>query len=206
MALYEFRKDFRSSTGEFANTQNSTDHLAVFYNIFIPPTLRNPTRVVNKIILEQLHQVEESAYRKVFYNLIGYNWTKPLCSKSLNCTRIKHLTEGNEVDTLQDLYEYCLNHQNDTVVYIHDKGSFHAEKMNRKNRRIATKAALSYACHSHSECNVCATRMQFNPHWHAPSNSKYGTMTTLPDWLSTKPHNRFSHQQCGPQSVTIFIL
>lgn len=156
-------------------------NLTVFYNAFIPPE-KNAKRIMTKIVHEQLQQIVDSTYyRTVYYNLIGSNWTDrrhQFCLPELNCIRLQHLQVGNEVDTLEEIFDFCGSHPDHSVVYLHDKGSFHKEKVNRKMRRVATKAALSDPCalslNDHgSKCNVCASKQQLNPHWHAPSNSKF---------------------------------
>jgi hypothetical protein len=102
------------------------------------------------------------------------------CTRQGTCRRLRYLSKGNEIDTLQALYQYCHAHPNETVAYIHNKGSFHASLINQQQRRDGTKAAL--ACLPHvtttstssnagdTSCNVCAGNFQVAPQFLALSN------------------------------------
>jgi hypothetical protein len=130
---------------------------------------------INKRITQALHQQSKNRNGK----------------SSLDCHRLQYLPVGNEVDTLQQLYEYCQDHPNEVVAYIHDKGSFHASYNNEKQRRVGTKAALEClsamtAASSSSldralprnqeqqqpplQCHVCAGHFQVSPQFLALSN------------------------------------
>jgi hypothetical protein len=160
---------------------DSTASFVIFYNAFISP--KSPGRGV-AIIQEQMLQIYNSPshrYTPIYYNLIGLNYTEsPLCPRAdMKCHQLKYMEQGNEEDTLQDLYEYCVSHPTEHVIYLHDKGSLHPTANNHKVRKMATTAALSNACRSVADlrdssdddtCSVCATKYQFLPHGHAPGN------------------------------------
>ena len=62
------------------------------------------------------------------------------------CHHLGHRDEGFEQYTLQAMYEYCRIRPQDTVVYMHNKGSFTDSPMNHRLRRHLTKAVMSEAC------------------------------------------------------------
>jgi hypothetical protein len=82
--------------------------------------------------------------------------------------------EGSEFETLGLLWNYCRDSphaENDTVVYIHNKGSFHPSKENTMFRRFITPGALSRECSEMPpECNICSFRFSPLPHPHSPGN------------------------------------
>jgi hypothetical protein len=149
------------------------DHheFAIFYNAFIDK--KKPDLGV-AIIQEQMEQVFQSGHKStlLYYNIIGVNYTEPICPKGMACTKLRYLDQGNEVDTLQDLYSFCQTHATHYVVYLHDKGSLHPSASNHKVRKMATSMALSDACRSMTttECTVCTSVYQFLPHGHTPGN------------------------------------
>jgi hypothetical protein len=148
---------------------------AIFMNAFIAP--HNPTLSVD-IVHEQLRQLANATHHEdpnIFYNIIGHNHTEPLCPEGLNnCKKLAYYEKANEEVTLQALHNHCTKHEDDFVIYIHNKGSFHSGGKNTRLRRIATKGAFSEACssiqESNSTCNVCAFRFQTVPFSHVPGN------------------------------------
>ena len=108
-------------------------------------------------------------------------------SSTPSCRQIAKLDKGEEVDTLQALWEFCNtsngndnnNHNNnndddDTLVsYIHDKGSFHYTKSNEMARLIGTRSALlcrEEMVQSPATCNICTGIFNLFPQYHAGSN------------------------------------
>ena len=88
-----------------------------------------------------------------------------------NTTLLQHLDEGSELVTLTSLWRHCLGNQDDIVVYLHSKGSFHPSAENDQLRRFITRGALSPECASlPSTCDVCASRMSPVPHPHTSGN------------------------------------
>ena len=87
-----------------------------------------------------------------------------------------HRTGGNEVDTLQKLWEFCNNNSQNNleqqmVVYLHSKGSFHPSEDNDNLRRFLTRGALSHECATlPHNCTVCSSRMSPIPHSHTSGN------------------------------------
>lgn len=170
----------RVLNASFANLQEEQNNseFVIFYNAYISP--KKPGLGI-AIIQEQMLQIYNSRnhrYTPVYYNMIGVNYTEnDLCQPDMNCHQLKYMLQGNEEDTLQDLFDYCVAHPSDHVIYLHDKGSLHPSANNHKIRKMATTAALSDACRSmathhsnSSRCSVCATKYQVLPHGHSPGN------------------------------------
>jgi hypothetical protein len=84
------------------------------------------------------------------------------------CVHMKHYDEGFEDLTLTKLHNYCHEHTEASVIYLHSKGSFHNRPNNTNNhwRRHMTMAVTSPACiHGihNTTCNVCG--LYFFPMW-----------------------------------------
>jgi hypothetical protein len=95
------------------------------------------------------------------------------------CHLLGYYEKAQEVVTLQAMLQYCVEHPDHHVTYLHDKGSFHAKVGVDRNRRIGTKGALACLLENdyHSatgsnqpQCNVCATDFSTHPHAHVPGN------------------------------------
>lgn len=148
---------------------------AIFLNAFIAP--HNPSLAVD-IVHEQLRQLANATHHEdpsIYYNIIGHNHSEPLCPEGVtNCQKLAYYEEGSEEVTLQALHDHCTKNEDDFVIYIHNKGSFHPTGKNTRLRRIATKGAFSEACsniqQSNATCNVCAFRFQTVPFSHVPGN------------------------------------
>jgi hypothetical protein len=191
--ITSFQRIFASSDTTTTNTQGVSSYLSfreesirltndkrrkqllgpIFYNIFIP----NESELQEnawRIVREQMQQRSwADPQSRLIYNLIGpkdaTTTTSNLCE---NCEMHAQMETGNEVDTLQMLYDYCQqpNHENELVTYIHNKGSFHATEHNENTRRTATKSAL--------DC-----RVEMSNRADVPYNACSGTLVILPQYL-----------------------
>lgn len=144
------------------NVENGTSPISVFYNVYTnSEAVDNAKRIVN----EQMSNVRPE--HRVFIRSIGVQFQVD------NATHVQHNDEGWEVETLKLLWDHCVDpkHERDTVVYIHNKGSFHPSNKNDLLRRLLTRAALSEDCaNMPPSCNVCSFRMSPLPHPHTPGN------------------------------------
>jgi hypothetical protein len=137
--------------------------IAVFYNVYA-----DPDDIVNAqdIVIEQMQHVRPE--HRVLVRSIGAQFPIE------NATRIRHDQEGSEIETLGLLWDNCRDSphaENDTVVYIHTKGSFHPSDENTMLRRWITPAALSRECSQMPPfCNICSFRFSPHPHPHSPGN------------------------------------
>lgn len=156
---------------------------AVFYNIFISKNsfLAGVGRLV---VEEQLGQVGTSYAASagdltVYYTSIGdeldTQWLDSLCSIKYNmtCQQTAHYSSAEEFTTLTKLHQYCHHRPDQTVVYLHNKGSLHPfNKGQDRWRRTMTAAATSKLClePADNECNACGMLFQPLPSNHFPGN------------------------------------
>ena len=143
----------------------------IFYNFYVPPENYRKAILIAQEQMRQRDLLTPGA--PLYYTLIGYpNITTKFCEP--NCWQYQYLETGQEVDTLQSLWEYChqVGQDDEWVTYIHDKGSFHDNGNNRRARKIGTRAAL--ACRklllnrdpdSHN-WNVCGASFTVLPQFH----------------------------------------
>jgi len=153
---------------------------ATFYNIFIPNGLKHSGPAI-QIVKEQLAALKRSSmwnstFHQLFYNVIGYNATAEIQQEcGPQCHLLQFVQEGDEVLTLQSLHDYCQEHSDSLVTYIHDKGSHHPSKKNNNLRVLLTKSVTSDACQEvgmrkNTSCDVCGARFSPFPHHHMPGN------------------------------------
>jgi hypothetical protein len=144
----------------------------VFFNIFVSANLSN----VRRILKEQFIQRNlTSPNATIEYTLIGDDFLdeeiQQVCQP--NCQQRKHIKSGDEVETLQALWEYCRQlrgpQQEDVLVtYLHNKGSFHPTASNEKSRRMGTKAALDcrlLMAASPRQCTICTSAFHVFPQY-----------------------------------------
>ena len=145
--------------------------VTVFYNLYVPLGKKGEERDsrnrILAIVQEQLEMVQPD--RRIYINSIG---TPHLEIAVRNATILKHYTMGNEVTTLYDVWKYCRENEEQDVIYLHDKGSFHNTDGNNRLRRYVTEGATSGECARMSQlgCNFCVSRMSPLPHPHTSGN------------------------------------
>ncbi|CAK0853252.1 unnamed protein product [Prorocentrum cordatum] len=168
LACHTFRSNSYVGSALFWEEKRTT---YVFYHAFasdlLPP-----------IVAEQMLDVSSAFYNGgitgLYYNVAAITnralqYRIPNCSF---CHRLGSFMNGNEVDTLQSLFDHCISGSgSDQVVYIHSKGSFHPSDRNTQLRRFLMRGAFSTEClNMPSTCNVCAARFSPLPHQHVPGN------------------------------------
>ena len=118
--------------------------ITIFYNVFFPSE-RMYDHTLN-IVKEQLQCRENSIYPRapLYYKTMGKDFGE--LENCDNCKRIQHHDNGNEIDTLSSLYEYCTTHQSEKVAYIHNKGSYHGGSTNDMFRHMLNRAVFSEEC------------------------------------------------------------
>jgi hypothetical protein len=169
---------------------------AIFYNVFVNPENYNSSL---DAIHEQLEQIRTSSYKKdsiLYYNLIGSSTISEIaCPPPLICQKIRHLSDGDEAITLQDLFSYCQHNPHNVVVYLHDKGSWNTNGNNKRIRRLATVSALSQSCRdfiANKTCNLCANKFMLLPNHHTPGNMWAGRCSYLSGLI---PPNEFDERR-----------
>jgi hypothetical protein len=180
---------------EWEKKDSKSSSFAIFYNAFVNPENYNSSLGA---IYEQLEQIRSSSYSDsiLYYNLIGSSKISELdCPPSLTCQKIRHLTDGDEVITLQDLFSYCQRHPQNAVVYLHDKGSWNANGNNKRIRRLATVSAVSQSCRdfiANGTCNLCVNKFMLLPNHHTPGNMWVGQCSYLSSLI---PPNEFDERR-----------
>jgi hypothetical protein len=157
---------------EKKNCSCATDHnitkgdetkesVPVFYNVFVAQESDAPR--VRSIVMEQFTYLRPEHH--VHLHSIGF----PI--DIANTTLLQYHEQGDEVETLHSLWEYCSIQPESKVVYLHSKGSFTPSSDNDILRRFLTAGALSQECLDLPQsCNVCSSRMSPLPHPHTPGN------------------------------------
>ncbi|GFH56386.1 hypothetical protein CTEN210_12862 [Chaetoceros tenuissimus] len=135
----------------------------VFYNVYTSDSSQDQIEASKSIVDEQMKLI--LPFHKVLVRYIG---TKIDID---NSETLRFDEEGNEKGTLELLYNHCKENLEDTVTYIHNKGSFHPSAENDALRKFLTRGALSQECASMPDtCNVCSSRMSPYPHPHTSGN------------------------------------
>ena len=136
--------------------------MAVFYNVYIPTKSVKAAQNAHRIVEEQLNQLPTTA--RVYYNTIGAHWQIPRD----DVTFLQHYDIGFENVTLQSVYDYCQKHPDESVLYMHSKGSFHKSARNDRWRHNLMRGVT--ACRLDRGCNVCGLQVQTLPALHVPGN------------------------------------
>eukprot|EP01038_Epipyxis_sp_PR26KG_P007308 gene7308-9955_t len=152
--------------------RNYTPLVYGFYHIFTSYNLHDD------IVQEQIIHLKSSGtydmLEFVKYTVIGKS------DYNINDTKFvheKYLPEGHEDITLLKLYEFCLQHPRDFVLYYHPKGSFSeagSEKSykNRYFRYMLNFYALNKKCYYAlmNGYDVCGARLSPLPYLHYTGN------------------------------------
>ena len=185
-------------------TRSSLTLGPIFFNIFVPT---NNIAIVRRILKEQFTELSmmrtsntnatPQTTTSIEYTLISQDdafdieiqqicnqneristTTSPYDDHAFTCHQRKYVDSGNEVETLQELWEYCEktqqtqnhhHHGNDVLVtYLHNKGSFHPSESNERARRMGTKAALEcrlLMLEQPQKCNICTSSFHIFPQY-----------------------------------------
>ena len=83
------------------------------------------------------------------------------------------MESGMEEHTMQSLHEYCQNHQDDRVIYLHMNGSNQASEWQDDWRRHLTQAVVSPEClvrAVNEQCDVCGLLFLAQPSYNFVGN------------------------------------
>ncbi|KAG7362242.1 hypothetical protein IV203_025908 [Nitzschia inconspicua] len=144
--------------------RNKIESIPVFYNVYVAN--QSDHERVQSLVGEQLSYLQ-SFHRPVYVHTIGHEISIP------NTTLLGHHVNASELVTLHSLWEYCQEHPQQKVVYLHSKGSYHPSKENDHMRQLLTMGALSEECAIQTDnvvSNVCSYRFSPYPHPHTPGN------------------------------------
>ena len=174
---------------ETISSSSSSSPFTVFWNLYLPSDLDKAGRVLDAM-REQVHQVARSAAKEplvlkyvtignlslIMNNQMMTTLVDQTCAKysNLECHHIKHVANGFEEVTLDELYDHCMTNDNDynaNVAYIHNKGSYNPEgrfdrvkkKTERQDawRRHGTAAALHPHCRNLSNSSSPSSSVSF---------------------------------------------
>jgi hypothetical protein len=126
----------------------------------------------------------------------------------MECIHLAHYHAADEIITLTKLHEYCHEHPEHLVIYLHNKGSLHpGNKGQDRWRRTMTAAATSQLCldppesasstttntNEKHQCNACGMLFQPLPANHFPGNmwaaqcSYITKLLSLSDYQARRP-------------------
>lgn len=153
-----------------SNTTAAVKDVAVFYNLFVDPDA-NDTEVsrVKSLVREQL--TLKQPWHKIYVNSIGLQ-VDAILEGVPDTTLLQHTLEGSEMVTLRSVYDYCRQHPERKVAYLHSKGSYHPRPENEALRQFLTRGVLSkiWSETEASQCSVGSSRFSPTPHPHTSGN------------------------------------
>lgn len=160
--------------------QKKIDNIPVFYNLYLDPKAdQNETIRVQNLVNDQLSYLIPDIHYPVYVHSIGKELPIP------NTELLQHHTEAAETVTLHSMWQYCREHKEKKVVYLHSKGSYHHNPQNEALRMFLTRSVLSRQCAYKDEhkassdegssssafaCDVCTNRFSPFPHPHTSGN------------------------------------
>ena len=194
-----------------------------FYNMF-----ESDADNFNRITQEQIKFIDAS---NLPFKSISYTYFGPRANTYLVPSHKPYWTRseksnltGNEGVTLQTLYEHCLDHQNDQVIYFHSKGTYHNNHENDILRQNLMKAlSACYSTKALHTNDICGLRMSPLPYSQYSGNmwlascqyivklippSKFEaamnavSIPSCPDWISGQNRYAYEHWVVSHPSVT----
>jgi len=150
--------------------QSSGGPITVFYNYYVN---RERQELAASIAKEQMDFIQKSEIYSDIKSIEYITIETPATLDCPKCNHYAHYDNGWETVTLQALYEHCGREENKdgSIIYIHDKGSYHDKPEEAKWRNWLMEGVFSESCrYMASECNACAIALQFGPHIHVHGN------------------------------------
>lgn len=139
--------------------------LVGFYHVF-----ESDAELFQRVMAEQTNFIAESSLAGVPVQ-VTYVGPNPQSFDVENFTVVQAISAGTEKFSLKLLFDHCSAHLNNSVFYIHSKGTFHPSDANDLLRRNLMKGVL--ACieqHALSSSDVCGLRASPLPHPHISGN------------------------------------
>lgn len=165
--------------------------VAIFLHIYVPKeediTRADHVKRATRIIHQQLKHVSEGVATvqgieplALYYTTVGRElqpgYVDSICrnhSKYFHCNHLQHLDRGFEEHTLGAMYEHCQEYNDDRVIYLHTKGSYHSSKAQARWRRHMTDAVAGHDCveQAHNkDCDLCGLLFLPRPSLHFTGN------------------------------------
>ena len=152
------------------STSSTSSRIAIFFNTF--SSINNTKNVNDIITsqLREINSQPLLHGAPVYYARVGdldWEWPVSECRRGYNndndntninitspshghthghsrrqCTEIAAVPEGDEMLSLQPLYEYCVQHKRDGVVYMHSKGTYTVSNNMLTTANISTSIVI----------------------------------------------------------------
>eukprot|EP00536_Pseudo-nitzschia_multiseries_P005325 jgi/Psemu1/285692/fgenesh1_pg.99_\ len=177
-------------------TNEKKNQIPIFYNLYVANATDIPR--IQQLVSEQLSMRDPEIHTPVYVTTIGTYIDDSMLEsfvygsgyqpkKKDDIVRLGHHHEGNELLSLESLWEHCSKdeHIEEAVIYLHSKGSHTNTMENTQLRFFLTAGALSRDCadglftsdavatennQEDYRCNVCSTRFSPLPHPHTSGN------------------------------------
>ncbi|GAB5357183.1 hypothetical protein AAMO2058_000352100 [Amorphochlora amoebiformis] len=155
-------------------SSNVKKDITAFYHVFMPDV---ETPRANDIVKEQLETVLRSDMRERIKSIEITTVNKNVSIVGCDlCHHTEHFLDGYEERSLEKVYDYCVQHPMEKVIYFHSKGTFHDRPLNALLRKTMMRSILSRECLDVAQtlqpyqCNVCGLRYSPFPHSHYSGN------------------------------------
>jgi len=171
-------KSKETSSSNLGGDNNNPRKFAVFFNTYSNPKEVEYSFQIIYGMLRKLNSNPTLRTAPVFFSRFGdlEKWPFKKCKNkgSRQCVEITAREQGDEVLTIDYLYNYCRENIDHRVIYMHSKGSFTKSWNNRLLKNILTKAIFSDECllemgSNEMDCNTCSSQFSGFPA-HYPGN------------------------------------
>lgn len=154
----------------------------IFYHIYVQHDAEQQAR---NIVDQQIRDLGQALSRSaivspqvLYYTTVGQeideSFMDSICrGRFQSCHRLQHISSGFEEHTLQSLWEYCQEHEEHRVIYLHTKGSYHSSPGQDRWRRHMTEAVASQECIEQAAtegCDICGLLFIARPSHHFTGN------------------------------------
>ena len=148
-------------------------NISIFFHTFSRSGANNTQNAFDIVssLLKMINKQPLLANSTIYYSRFGnLDWEWPLeeCKGTRRkCVEFASRPQGNELLTLQQLFEHCLGNQTDRVLYIHSKGTFTPTESNSCLRQVVMEGITSNDCLQYGEandqCNTCSAQFHVHP-------------------------------------------
>lgn len=162
----------REKSSNLVGDNNNPRKFAVFFNTYTNPDETEYSFGIIYDILRRLNENPTLSNAPVYFSRFGdlNKWPVTKCENDgrRQCVEITAREEGDEILTIDYLYNYCRENTNHRVIYMHSKGSFTKSWNNRLLKNILVKAIFSDECllemgTNGMDCNTCSSQFSGFP-------------------------------------------
>jgi hypothetical protein len=177
---------------ELAQLFRESNQVVAFYNIYLSGHYMD-------IVHEQVSTIKGNGLidrlDRVYYATIGQNGSSYAIEEPKFVHVAHHGDEGEEIQTLSLLYQFCHANPNSKVLYFHDKGSLHNTTYNENFRHMLNCYVLNSNCLATLDTHdVCGWRISPVPFIHYSGNfwwARCSYVNTLVDPLLPKVNETY---------------